>query len=159
MVANITEDRFRARDKANALRGWVMVALTMLFVFLYGAALMGWITPLTDERAVSRLEPIIFVIIGYYFGRLPSERNESALKEEINRQAQKADAAQHAKEQAQQARESLEEKLKSIRAVLAPSAPGVGARSHAESPDKTSGQGKEDGLRQSVAAAISILNA
>jgi len=46
---------------------------------------------------IARIEPIIFVIVGYYFGRLPSQQNEKALKEEISRQTQRADAAQHAK--------------------------------------------------------------
>ena len=93
---------------------------------------------------VSRLEPIIFVIIGYYFGRLPSQQNESTLKDEINRQTQKADAAQHAKEQAQQARESLEEKMKNVRAALATSSSRL-----AENPDKASGSVKDDNPRQS----------
>jgi hypothetical protein len=30
--------------------------------------------PLADEKMALRLEPIIFVIIGYYFGRLRDNR-------------------------------------------------------------------------------------
>src|SRR5438876_12042305 len=97
---------------ADTLKNWIMVVLTLVFVLLYGAALVGWLKPLADEKMVLRLEPIIFVIIGYYFGRLPAQQTERTLKDEIGRQTQKADAAQHAKEQAQQSRESLEEKLK-----------------------------------------------
>lgn len=59
-----------------------------------------------------RLEPIIFVVIGYYFGRLPARQHETTLKEEIVRLARKADAALHAKEQLQQERKALEEKVK-----------------------------------------------
>ena len=81
-----------------------MVVLTLIFVALYGAALIGWLKPLAGEKMVLRLEPIIFVIIGYYFGRLPAQQNEKTLKEEIGRQTQKADAAQHVKEQALQTR-------------------------------------------------------
>src|SRR5205085_576978 len=88
-------------ETANALRNWVMTVLTAVFVLLYGAALLGWLKPLPDERALARLEPILFVIIGYYFGRLPAQQNEQTLKGELSRQTQKADAAQHAKEQAQ----------------------------------------------------------
>ena len=142
----------------NVLKGWVMSALTFIFVLLYGAALVGWLKPLTDEKMVAHLEPIIFVIIGYYFGRLPSQQNENTLKDEINRQTQRADAAQHAKEQAQQARESLEEKMKNVRAALGSAAPGIGASHLAESLDKSNGLVKEDALRQSVAAALNILN-
>jgi hypothetical protein len=42
---------------------------------------------------VLRLEPIIFVIIGYYFGRLPGQQNEKTLKQEIGRQTLRAAAA------------------------------------------------------------------
>ena len=107
---------------ADALKAWVMVALTFVFILLYGAALVGWLKPLADDKMVLRLEPIIFVIIGYYFGRLPGVQNEHALKEEIGRQNQKADAAQYAKEQALQKSEGLEERLKNVAAALSPSA-------------------------------------
>jgi hypothetical protein len=88
-------------DKASALRNWVMLVLTLILVILYGAALTGWLRPLADEKIVARLEPIIFVIIGYNFGRLPAQQNENILKGEINRQTQKADASQHAREHAE----------------------------------------------------------
>ena len=103
---------------SEAIKDWVMVFLTLGFVVLYGLALLGKLRPLADASLVSRLEPIIFVIIGYYFGRLPGQQNEQTLKEEINRQTQRADAAQHAKETAQQSREALEEKVKNARTAL-----------------------------------------
>src|SRR5436190_22111886 len=102
----------------ETLKNWIMVVLTLIFITLYGAALIGWLKPLADEKMVMRLEPIIFVIIGYYFGRLPSQQNERTLKQEINRQTQRADASQSAKEQALQTNESLEEKIKNVRAAL-----------------------------------------
>jgi len=95
-----------------------MVVLTLVFVVLYGAALFGWLKPLADDRMVMRLEPIIFAIIGFYFGRLPAQQNERTLKDEIGRQTQRADASQSAKEQAKQASEALEEKIKNVRATL-----------------------------------------
>ncbi len=100
-----------------------MVALTLIFVVLYAAALLGWLKPLSDVTIVTRLEPIIFVIIGYYFGRLPAQHNEKTLKEEINRQTQKADAAHQAKVQVHLERESLEEKIKNAKAVLTSPSP------------------------------------
>lgn len=48
---------------------------------------------------IARIEPIIFVTVGYYFGHLPSQHNAKTLKEEISRQTQRANGAQHAKEQ------------------------------------------------------------
>ena len=103
---------------------------------------------------VSRIEPIIFVIIGYYFGRLPAQQNEKTLKEEIGRQTQKADAAQHAKEQALQSREALEEKLKSVSAVLN-TAP-MSVREITENSDK-SGMG-QNGFRVLMSAVLQIVN-
>jgi hypothetical protein len=143
---------------ADALKGWTMVVLTFVFVLLYGAALLGWLKPLTDVSMITRLEPIIFVIIGYYFGRLPAQQNEKTLKAEIGRQTQKADAAQHAKEQAQQSREGLEEKIKNVSAALTSSAPASSTARFAEDVHKTAGPINENGLRYSVSAALRILN-
>jgi hypothetical protein len=157
MTPRVTQTSAQGKDMANALRSWVMVALTLVFLLLYGAAIVGWLKPLADEKMVARLEPIIFVIIGYYFGRLPSQQNESTLKDEISRQTQRADAAHHAKEQVQQAREALEEKLKNIRTTLT-SSPGGTLKALADGPDKSGAAAKEDALRQSIAGALNILN-
>jgi hypothetical protein len=143
---------------SDAAKSWVMISLTVIFIILYGAALTGWLRPLADDKMVAHLEPIIFVIIGYYFGRMPAQQNEKSLKDEISRQTQKADATQHAKEQAQQAREALEEKLKNVRAALAAASPGGSATMLTGSLDKANGPFKEEALRNMVVAAISILN-
>ena len=134
---------------SETLKSWVMVSLTLGFVLLYGLALIGKLKPLADVSMVSRLEPIIFVIIGYYFGRLPSQQNEKTLKEEIGRQMQKADASQHAKEQALQSREALEERIKNVNAALT----SVNSTPSQENLSPTKG----DGLRYSVEAALKIL--
>jgi hypothetical protein len=44
----------------DALRNWIMVVLTSIFVAHCGAALIGWLKPLADEKVVLGLEPIIF---------------------------------------------------------------------------------------------------
>jgi hypothetical protein len=141
-----------------AFRTWFMIALATVFVLLYSAALLGWIKPLADERIVARLEPIIFVIIGYYFGRLPAQQNEQTLKSEISRQTQKSDAAQHSKEQAQQSREALEEKLKNVRVTLASSATATAAKSLAVKSDEAAASAADVEIRQAVKAALGILN-
>jgi hypothetical protein len=142
----------------DALRNWVMVALTGAFTLLYAAALTGFMKPLADEKMVARLETIIFVIIGYYFGRLPGQQNEKTLKEEIGRQTQKADAAQYAKEQLQQVRESLEEKMKNVRTALASSASAGAAKGLAGRLDKIDVPAGESELRQAAKTALNILN-
>jgi hypothetical protein len=158
MPTKSAQENDRPQGTPDALRNWIMVVLTLIFVSLYGAALIGWLKPLADEKMVLRLEPIIFVIIGYYFGRLPAQQNEKTLKDEIGRQTGKADAAQHAKEQALQTREALEEKLKNVNAALTSAAPATSAVSFAEGLHKTGGPIKEEGLRYSVGAALRILN-
>lgn len=100
------------------LKSWIMSILTLIFVGLYIAAIFGMIEPLPIDSVITRLEPIIFVIIGYYFGRLPAQATENTLKTEIARQNQKTDAAQQIKERVQQEREVLEEKIKNAKSAL-----------------------------------------
>jgi hypothetical protein len=140
----------------DSLKNWIMVVLTLIFISLYGAALIGWLKPLADEKMVMRLEPIIFVIIGYYFGRLPGQQNERTLKQEINRQTQRADASQSAKEQALQSNEALEEKIKNVKAALgSDTASATTSGSHLFA---AGGRGHEEGTRYVVGAAMRILN-
>ena len=139
---------------AEVLKTWTMVVVTVAFVLLYAAALFDWLKPLSDPTMLTHLEPIVFVIIGYYFGRLPARQNEKTLVEEIKRQAQKADAAQHAKEQIQQTRESLEERIKNINTTL------TTGRSLASTSSENSNRDdlvRDDVLRHSVNAALKIL--
>jgi len=96
-----------------------MVFVTLAFIVLYGLALMGKLKPWGDISVVLRLEPIIFVLLGYYFGRLPCHQNEGMLKKEIDRQTKRADAAHQARETALQSRDALDEKLKNVQTVLA----------------------------------------
>jgi hypothetical protein len=150
-VTKLKQDQVGAGSLSEAVKGWVMVLLTLAFVLLYGLALLGKLKPLADASMVSRLEPIIFVIVGYYFGRLPGQQNEQTLKDEIGRQTQRADAAQHAKETALQSREVLDEKVKNARTALAADALAV-PKGFTETQDN----GTRD--RGSVTAAFNILS-
>jgi hypothetical protein len=138
----------------ETLKNWFMVVLTLAFVALYGAALTGWLKPLADEQMVLRLEPIIFVIIGFYFGRLPAQHNERLFKEETNRQTLRADAAQHAKEHAQQERQALEEKLKNVNAALTPAIAIAGSGNGLP---RNGNAFREESLQYSVGTALRIL--
>ena len=156
MSSGITHPATRPTT-TETLKNWIMVVLTMIFISLYGAALTGWLKPLADDKMVIRLEPIIFVIIGYYFGRLPGQQNERTLKDEINRQTQRADASQSAKEQVMQAREALEERLQNVKAALGSdhsSLTSSGSHLFAAGGRTT----QEEGLRHVVGAAMRILN-
>jgi hypothetical protein len=151
-VTKLNFDGLGLTGSAGTLKEWVMVLLTMAFVALYGLALVGKLKPLADLTMVSRLEPIIFVIIGYYFGRLPAQQTEQTLKEEIGRQTKRADAAQQARETALQSREALDEKVKNARTALASSPlwDGNGGAVDTAKPDKPA--------HASLAAAFNILS-
>ena len=153
-----SENKSLSQVTTDAIKSWTMVVLTFVFVLLYATALFGWLKPLTDVTMITRLEPIIFVIIGYYFGRLPAQQNEKTLKDEIDRQTKKADDAQRGKEHSQQSKEALEEKVKNVSAALTSAAPATSATKFAEDVHKTLGPVNEDGLRYSVGAALRILN-
>lgn len=106
------------QEWVEILKTWGMVFITLVFIVLYGVALIGKLKPMVDISVVSRLEPLIFVLLGYYFGRLPCQQNEGVLKNEIDRQTKRADAAHLARETALQSRDALDEKLKNVQTVL-----------------------------------------
>ena len=150
------EDQTTAARVFEALKVWVMVFITLIFVTLYGLALLGKLRPLSDPSMVSRLEPIIFVIIGYYFGRLPGQENEQSLKEEVGRQAKRANAAQHALETALKTREALEEKVKN--ALLAFDASQISPTDEfAEDLDNENSPAGKAHQRRSIYAGLRIL--
>ncbi|HEX8452921.1 MAG TPA: hypothetical protein VF647_12540 [Longimicrobium sp.] len=154
-------------ESDESIRSWVMIGLTAVFVALYVAALFNVIRPLADDRVVMRLESIVGVIIGYYFGRVPGEKNEKTLKEEVNRQAGKAKAEEQKKEQAQrekgaaeQRNGALEMKVKSIGAVLSPAPHTVREGDHGKTFTPTDPSPVDvSGLRHTLAAAIRVLDA
>lgn len=142
----------------NNYKSWGMVILTLIFVVLYTVALLGWLKPLSDVTMVMRLEPIIFVIIGYYFGRLPSQENEETLKEEISRQSKRADASQSSREQTRQEREAIEERLKNVKTILMPTAYRENSKSRTDTTLKSYEETSLQALQQSVKTAVNILN-
>ena len=147
-----TEVPTTSQFTTDVIKGWLMILLTVAFVVLYGLALMGKIRPLADISIVSRIEPIIFVIIGYYFGRSPATQNERTLKDEITRQTQKADAAQYAKEQALQSREVFEEKLKNVNIALSRTASNLSSATK-----NAAANGQQEELKHSIDTALVIL--
>lgn len=151
--------------KDGDMKTWMMVVLTVLFVGLYALALLGIITPLADSSVVSRLEPIIFVIIGYYFGRLPSVQTEKALKSEIERKTGEEKDARREKDQAIGAKSeekakasAIEQKLHDVKATLATTlADGASPQSRAML-SGTTDTDDGDAVRRTVAAALNILD-
>ncbi len=158
MVGDLQEKQQREYYIGDALKGWIMTLLTLTFVSLYAAALFGWLKPLTDFTMTARLEPIIFVIVGYYFGRLPAQQNEKTLKGEINRQTQKADAAQFAKEKTLKEREVLEEKIKNAKSVLIPDFSNFSPKTSTENSPRENSLINIESAQYSIKTAVSILS-
>jgi hypothetical protein len=131
----------------DPLKKGTIIALTVVFTLLYIAGIVGY--PWTpNDMVVKLLQPIVYVIVGYFFGRLPADvdvkKAEKAQADKDKAQAEKAEAGNR------QAR--AEEKLKNVRAVLTPT------RESAES--LTGGvPAAPDATRHSVAAALRILDA
>lgn len=144
-----------AQVMTDSLKSWMMVILTLVFVLLYVAALFGLIKPLDDTSILNSLEPILFVIIGYYFGRLPAQANEKTLKNEITRQSQKADAAQQLKEKSQAEKEVLEEKIKNAKLTLSPAKTEMLS---AKSKNSTTSLESTGNTNQAVKNAVKILD-
>ena len=138
---------------ANVLREWIMVLLTLVFVVLYGLALAGKIRPLPDQSIVSHLEPILFVVLGYYFGRLPAQQSEQTLKNEIKDLTKRAEAARHGREVALQSHEALHERVKNAWKALA-----SGTRSSEKSAETANYAGPNTNQHGSVVVALSILS-
>lgn len=142
----------------NPLRNSLITALTLFFLLLCGAAVAGWLKPAPFGQVVARLEPFIFVTMGYCFGRLPSQQNEKLLKEELASRTQRADAAQHAKEQMQQARDTLEEKMKNVRSALTSIPPAAAAPARDGQSGSAADCARAELVRLGVATALKILN-
>jgi len=118
MTEKKIQNERKGKTGAEIIKDSLMVVITLIFVLLYAAAFTGKLDPLKDNTMLLRLDPLIFILIGFYFGRFPSRQNELSLKDEIARQTQKADVAQYAKEKVQLEREMLEEKIKNARTAL-----------------------------------------
>lgn len=94
------------------LKDAAAIFLALVFVVLYAAAFAGKLDPLRDSTMLLRLEPPIFILIGFCLARIQTRRAERTLAIEIERQTKRADAAQFSRESAIQEREVLEEKIR-----------------------------------------------
>lgn len=148
----------KGQSMNDGVRTWMMVILTAVFVLLYVGALFGLISGVdTPEelQTLTRIESIVFVIIGYYFGRLPAQATEKTLKGEIERQSQKADQAEEEKGAAEGEKQALQEKMKNAKAALTASMPDAPTAKLAI--NLSQAPPPPDALRQSVIAAVKVL--
>ena len=158
MAGSGEHNRIAGRDSGDGVQSWIIVVLTLIFVGLYVASFTGLLEPLADDNMLVRLEPIIFAIIGYYFGRLPGQQNERTLRDEVNQKTQQTAEAQRDKEEALTERVALSEKIANAKTALASAAPGDTSTSQlAANLSGRSGTIDDLALRQSAAACLRIL--
>ena len=100
-----------------------IVLLTIVFVGLYVAGFVGWPSFATNKEVVEPIGPIVAVIIGYYFGRLPAAKNEQSLQQQVNQRTQEAEQARAAHQAAQSASDKALAKLDAAKAALSSAAP------------------------------------
>jgi len=117
-MANGNDDKAKVLARNTKVNQWVIVALTAIFVVLYALALFGLIKPLADDKVVLQLAPIIAVIIGYYFGRVPGQQNEKTLTDQVNQHAEAAKTANQEKETAEKEKTKLAGQIASVEKIL-----------------------------------------
>lgn len=144
----------------EGVKGWVMVFLSLVFLLLYVLALFSLIPDLTDGKVklLTHLEAVLFVIIGYYFGRVPGEQNEKTLRGQLSHEKQDAALERQGRATAENETATLRTKLTDVRATLAagiPEAPKAGLVANLAGPANE--QDAQTALRQVVAAALNIL--
>ena len=79
----------------------MVVTISILFVGLYAGASLGLIDGKPNADLLGVLQPVVWVIIGYYFGRVPGERVESRLKEQVDKSDAEARAAKDKAEESE----------------------------------------------------------
>jgi hypothetical protein len=97
---------------------WIMIIVSVTFLVLYGAALTGVLRPVTESSIAERLEPIIFILIGFYFGQLPFTQSLRSRKRELERVREKLDELQAAKDQVQREHDAMGEKIANAKIAL-----------------------------------------
>ena len=70
---------------ADALKNWIMVVLTLVFVGLYGAALIGWLKPLTDDLRKTELGQTLTAIKANLAALRSDNDRDAARAEDCNR--------------------------------------------------------------------------
>ncbi len=90
----------------------------LVFLFIYVLMLAGILRPMSDVTVITRLEPIMFLVIGYFLARLPAAHSEQTIREEIKRQSIRAERAEQAKQESETEMRTLEEKMRNARIAL-----------------------------------------
>jgi type VI protein secretion system component VasK len=139
----------------DPVRKWIVVILTIIFIGFYICAIADiWKgdTPATN-KIITLLQPIVYVIIGYYFGRVPAEKAEKQLKDEAKEKGKQAD-------EATKKAEGAEAKLDALDAMLS-AASGAGGSAQKDgfvTNLSRSGAGDIERMKVTIAQALNVIN-
>jgi hypothetical protein len=143
------------KDGEDPLKKGTIAVLTLIFVALYVAGIIGvWRgDSAVNSKAITLLQPIVYVIIGYYFGRMPAEKTENALKEQADKKDKEAGAAN-----TEAARSST--KLQATKSVLekAVGHTGVAPPSGFAQTLSTTKASNEDALKITIVQALNVID-
>jgi hypothetical protein len=138
-------------------KNWIIYILTAIFVVCYLLALFDVIQATPNDKIVGQLAPIVAVIIGYYFGRLPGAKNEATLKEQVDRKSKEADDAHAAKDEAMTAKTAALQKIHDAVVALSASAPAAPLEDLVATLSAGPQAPQEAGLRSATLSALKIL--
>jgi hypothetical protein len=146
-------------------KDWVVVVLTAVFVILYVLALAGLLQPPSNDKLVVQIAPIISLMIGYYFGRIPGEKTEQTLQQHVNdtrNQRQQAEdqrnQAQNERNEAVEQRERLATRIVDAKAALSAAAPAAPPQQLAATLGGSGTSAPDpDAVRKAAAAALKVL--
>jgi hypothetical protein len=137
----------------------IIVVLTIIFVALYVAGFAGWPKLAPDKEVIGPVAPIVAVIIGYYFGRVPSEKNEKSLQQQVNPRTQEAEHARNEQQQAQTDSTRLATKVIAARAALSAAAPAAPPDGLASTLSGAAGDAPDpEAIRQAAISALQVLD-
>jgi hypothetical protein len=129
--------------------------LTFIFIALYVVGIYGvWNgDTAANAKAITLLQPIVYVIIGYYFGRLPSEKTEKQLKDQADEKGKQADDAKATATVATT-------KLRTVKTLLSGAAASTGTPEADGFAKNLSGVPRDDQgtLKVTVAHAINVID-
>lgn len=139
-------------------KDWIVVLLTILFVVLYVLALTGVLQPPSNDKLVVQIAPIISVIIGYYFGRMPGEKNEQALQQQVTAAQGERRQAETDRSAAQVQRERVVTLIGAAKEALRTAVPGASPQQLAATlGGGGAGKPDPDAVRMAAASALNVL--
>jgi hypothetical protein len=135
------------------------IVLTVVFVALYVAAIFG-VGGTPNDAIVKLLQPIVYVIMGYFFGRLPADATEKSLQANTATLQQEVTKVTSDAGVAKEKQLTAEGKLKHVRAILTTLSAdaltgGAGSANALSSTQPT----PQDAHRHAIANALSVIEA